>query len=587
MRLPSTLSVAILLALWSHPAVTAAPADELKQLLEEAWQHDLREDPLLATQAGDRRFNDRLPNVTIADIERRAAADRKFLERLEAIDRSQLDRENQINYDVFRRLRADGLREYELRGYLMPITNREGFHIFFADLPKQTPLDTVQDYENYLSRLNAFRVYTDQHIELLREAVKQGYTLPAVVLRGFEKPIQSQITDDPTRSVLFDPFKKFPDRVPDADRVRLTESARQAIAENVVPAYRDFLEFMSEDYVPQARTQPGASALPNGREFYRHRVRQYTTLDLTPEAVHETGLAEVKRIRGEMEELIREIGFDGDFAKFVEHLRTDPAFYATTPEQLLKETSLVLKRMDGELPRLFKRLPRVPYGIREVPDYIAPITTTAYYMPSSGDGSRAGFYYVNTYDLKSRPLYEIEALSLHEAVPGHHLQIALQQELSELPPFRRFAGFTAFVEGWGLYSERLGLEVGFYEDPYQNFGRLSYEMWRACRLVVDTGIHYLGWTREQAIQFMADNSAMTLLNITNEVDRYIAWPGQALAYKTGELKIRQLRAEAEEKLGVNFDIREFHDVVLRSGAVPLDVLEANVRSYIETASSEH
>jgi len=316
-------------------------------------------------------------------------------------------------------------------------------------------------------------------------------------------------------------------------------------------------------------------------------VRQYTTLDLTPEAVHETGLAEVKRIRGEMEELIREIGFDGDFAKFVEHLRTDPAFYATTPEQLLKETSLVLKRMDGELPRLFKRLPRVPYGIREVPDYIAPITTTAYYMPSSGDGSRAGFYYVNTYDLKSRPLYEIEALSLHEAVPGHHLQIALQQELSELPPFRRFAGFTAFVEGWGLYSERLGLEVGFYEDPYQNFGRLSYEMWRACRLVVDTGIHYLGWTREQAIQFMADNSAMTLLNITNEVDRYIAWPGQALAYKTGELKIRQLRAEAEEKLGVNFDIREFHDVVLRSGAVPLDVLEANVRSYIETASSEH
>jgi len=545
----------------------------------------LREDPLLATQAGDRRYNDRLPSVSLADIERRAAADRKFLAQLEAIDRAQLNRQDQINYDVFSRLRSDGLREYELRAYLMPITNREGFHIFFADLPKQTPLDTLDDYENYLARLNAFPRYTDQHIELLREAVKQGYTLPAVVLRGFEKPIESQIVDDPTRSVLYEPFEKYADRVPESDRARLAEAGRKAIAEQVVPAYRTFLKFMSEEYVPKARTQPGASALPNGREFYRHRVRQFTTLDLTPEAVHETGLAEVKRIRGEMEELMREIGFQGGFAEFVQKLRTDPKFYAETPEELLQATSLVLKRMDGELPRLFKRLPRVPYGIREVPDYIAPITTTAYYMPSSGDGSRAGFYYVNTYDLKSRPLYEIEALSLHEAVPGHHLQIALQQELDNLPPFRRFAGFTAFVEGWGLYSERLGLEVGFYTDPYQNFGRLSYEMWRACRLVVDTGIHYLGWTREQAIQFMADNSAMTLLNITNEVDRYIAWPGQALAYKTGELKIRQLRAEAEETLGAKFDVREFHDVVLRDGAVPLDVLEVNVRAYIDAASA--
>ena len=545
----------------------------------------MREDPLLATQAGDRRYNDRLPSVSLADIERRAAADRKFLAQLEAIDRAQLNRQDQINYDVFSRLRSDGLREYELRAYLMPITNREGFHIFFADLPKQTPLDTLDDYENYLARLNAFPRYTDQHIELLREAVKQGYTLPAVVLRGFEKPIESQIVDDPTRSVLYEPFEKYADRVPESDRARLAEAGRKAIAEQVVPAYRTFLKFMSEEYVPKARTQPGASALPNGREFYRHRVRQFTTLDLTPEAVHETGLAEVKRIRGEMEELMREIGFQGGFAEFVQKLRTDPKFYAETPEELLQATSLVLKRMDGELPRLFKRLPRVPYGIREVPDYIAPITTTAYYMPSSGDGSRAGFYYVNTYDLKSRPLYEIEALSLHEAVPGHHLQIALQQELDNLPPFRRFAGFTAFVEGWGLYSERLGLEVGFYTDPYQNFGRLSYEMWRACRLVVDTGIHYLGWTREQAIQFMADNSAMTLLNITNEVDRYIAWPGQALAYKTGELKIRQLRAEAEETLGAKFDVREFHDVVLRDGAVPLDVLEVNVRAYIDAASA--
>jgi len=567
----------------ARTGVSATPKESLQQLLQDAWEHDLREDPLLATQAGDRRYNDKLPSVSLADIERRAAADRKFLERLAAIDRAQLDREVRINYDIFRRLREDGLREYELRGYLMPITNREGFHVFFADLPKQTPLATVEDYDHYIARLNAFQTYADQHIELLREAIKQGYTLPAIVLRGFEKPIAAHIVDDPARSVLYAPFTEFPERIPESERVRLADAGRQAISASVVPGYRAFLKFMTDEYVPEARTSLGAAALPNGRDYYQHRVRVFTTLDMSPEAVHETGLAEVKRIRAEMEEVIRSTGFEGDFAAFVQQLRSDPKFYAESPDQLLKEVSFVLKKMDGELPKLFKRLPRVPYGIRQVPDYIAPLTTTAYYMPSSGDGSRAGFYYVNTYDLKSRPLYEIEALSLHEAVPGHHLQIALQQELENLPPFRRFAGFTVFVEGWALYAERLGLETGFYTDPYQDFGRLSYEMWRALRLVVDTGIHYLGWTREQAIEFMAENSAMTLLNITNEVDRYIAWPGQALAYKTGELKIRQLRAHAEEQLGDKFDVREFHEAVLSSGAVPLDVLEQNVNEYIETA----
>jgi uncharacterized protein (DUF885 family) len=326
--------------------------------------------------------------------------------------------------------------------------------------------------------------------------------------------------------------------------------------------------------------------LPRGREFYRHRVRQFTTLDVEPQQIHDTGQAEVRRIKAEMEAVIREAGFKGDFNAFVEFLRHDPRFYAESPEQLLKEVSLVLKRMDGELPKLFKTLPRTPYGIREVPDFIAPRTTTAYYQPPAGDGSRAGFYYVNTHNLKGRPLYEIEALSLHEAVPGHHLQIALAQELNDVPPFRRFAGFTAFVEGWGLYAERLGLEVGFYRDPYRNFGRLSYEMWRACRLVVDTGMHYLGWTREQAITFMADNTALSLHNITAEVDRYIAWPGQAVAYKTGELKIRELRDLAEERLGDGFDVREFHDAVLASGAIPLSALEANVRMWIDRKGSK-
>jgi uncharacterized protein (DUF885 family) len=322
--------------------------------------------------------------------------------------------------------------------------------------------------------------------------------------------------------------------------------------------------------------------MPNGRAYYRFCVEKFTTLPLSPEEVHNTGLSEVHRILAEMDEIRKQVKFKGDFAAFLEHLRTDPKHYATTPEQLLKETSFTLKRMDGLLPQLFKTLPRTPYGIREVPAYIAPQTTSAYYMLPAGDGTKAGFYYVNTYQLNSRPLYGVQALSLHEAVPGHHLQLALQQEMQDTPEFRKFSRFTAFIEGWALYAERLGLEVGFYEDPYDDFGRLTYEIWRACRLVVDTGIHYLGWTREQAIQFMEENSGLSKHNIRAEVDRYIAWPGQALAYKIGELKIRELRKKAEQTLGDRFDIREFHDVVLRSGAIPLESLEHNVDEYIET-----
>jgi uncharacterized protein (DUF885 family) len=332
--------------------------------------------------------------------------------------------------------------------------------------------------------------------------------------------------------------------------------------------------------VPSARGSIGASALPDGRDFYRHRVRKYTTLDITPEEVHQTGLAEVARIRAEMQEIMRQVEFDGDFAEFVEYLRNEPKFYAETPEGLMKEAALILKRIDGKLPELFGRLPRMPYGLREIPAYIAPRTTSAYYQPPTGDGTRAGFYNLNTFNLKSRPLYALESLSLHEAVPGHHLQIALQQELEDLPNFRRFGGATAFVEGWALYAERLGLECGFYTDPYSDFGRLSMEMWRACRLVVDTGMHYLGWTREQAVEFMAANSAESIHNIEAEIDRYIGWPGQALAYKIGELKIRELRARAEAELGEKFDVRAFHDAVLGGGSVPLDVLEQQIEAWI-------
>ena len=573
----------ILTALFASSGAAAqeSASTQLERLFADAWEFTLQENPLFATRVGDRRFNDRLPTVSVDDYQRRLDAQKRFLERLDQIDPSALSKPARTDYDIFKRLTADAISELEFKTYLIPITNRSGFHVSFPQLPRQVPLRTEEDYENYIARLNAFETYARQHIDLLRLGVQEGYVLPRIVLVGWEDAIESHIVDDPTQSLLYAPFERFPERVSGADQERLRAAGLAAIERSVVPGYRAFAEFMRDEYFPAAREAIGASELPNGRAFYEHRIRRYTTLDdRTPQQVHEIGLAEVERIRGEMIEVIVDVGFEGSFDEFVEFLRTDDRFYVDSPEELMEKVARVLKRMDGELPGIFKTLPRMPYGIRPVPDFIAPKTTTAYYNRPAGDGTQAGFYYVNTYDLRSRPLYEIEALSRHEAVPGHHLQIALQQELEGLPSFRRFAGFTAFVEGWGLYAERLGLEVGFYEDPYSNFGRLTYEMWRALRLVVDPGMHYLGWSRQQAIDFMAENSALSIHNITTEVDRYIAWPGQAVAYKTGELKIRELRARAERELGDRFDVREFHDVVLGGGAVPLSVLEENVEEYI-------
>lgn len=561
-------------------------AEQLQQLVEDAWEFRLSESPLLATSVGDHRANNRLDSVTIADFQRRAEKSAGFLSRLEAINRQQLDALGQVNHAVLKRSLQDGLAEHQHKTYLMPISNRSGFHISFPELRREVPLVTTVDFENYIARLAAFGDYADEHIQVLREGVRQGYTQPAVIMEGMQEAIEAHIVDDPTRSLLYEPLEEIPATVPGGEHARLQATAKEAIESSLVPGYERFLNFVNKEYLPNCRGDVAARSLPDGRDFYRHRVRQFTTLDdATPEAVHQRGLAEVKRIRGEMDEIIKRVGFDGDFAAFVQHLRDEPKFYAETPEELLQGCSHILKRIDGELPKLFGRLPRMPYGLRPVPDYIAPKTTTAYYQRPAGDQTRAGFYYLNTYDLPSRPLYMLEALSLHEAVPGHHLQIALQQELEDLPEFRKFGGFTAFVEGWALYSERLGLEVGFYEDPYSDFGRLSMEIWRACRLVVDTGIHYLGWTRQEAIDYMSENSAMSLHNIRAEVDRYIGWPGQALAYKTGELHIRELRAMAENELAEDFDVREFHDAVLGSGAVPLEVLEEIVCNYVEKAKA--
>jgi uncharacterized protein (DUF885 family) len=590
MKLHIWVPLTVLLTLIANPFASDATAQsrasrELAELFEREWENRLEEDPLFATRVGDHRYDDELPSVSPGDFDRRLKDARDFLRRVQSIDREDLTQSERIDARLFEHLMRDRVAEYTFRSHLIPITNREGFHVEFPQLPEIMPLASVEDYENYISRLERFVEYAEQNIELMREGIDEGMTLPKVVLEGYEATLEPHIVEDPTESLLFAPFESFPDAIPAGERERLTRRGRKAVAESVVPGYRAFLDFMRDEYYPAARDEIAAVELPNGQAFYEHRVRHFTSLDLTPPEVHSVGLVEVRRIRQEMEQILGEVGFENDLHGFIQFLREDERFYVSDPEELLRRTSLILKRMDGRLPEMFKTLPRLPYGIREIPDYIAPKTTAAYYSPGAGDGSRAGYYNVNTYDLASRPLYQIEALSFHEAVPGHHLQIALQQEIETLPPFRRFAGFTAFVEGWALYAERLGKEVGFYTDPYAEFGRLSYEMWRACRLVVDPGIHYIGWTRQQAIDFMAENTALSLHNIEAEVDRYIAWPGQAVAYKMGELKIRDLRRRAESQLEDRFNLREFHDVVLMDGAVPLDVLEQNVDAYIERVKS--
>jgi uncharacterized protein (DUF885 family) len=581
--------LACLVAINARHAAAAEPAanEQFAALLHDAWEFRLREDPLFATETGDHRYDDKLPKVSLADEKRRNAAQREFLARLRKIDRESLSAANRVNYDIFARVLRENIQEHAFQTYLMPISDRWGFHIDFPELPRNMPLTTTRDYENYIARLRGFSDYATGHMELMREGVRKLMTVPSVIMQRYNEPLEAQIVEDPEKSLLYGPFQKLPPSMAKKDRERLQSAARKAIAESVVPGYRKFLKFMKEEYVPNCRGTIAASALPNGRDYYRFCVAKYTTLDdRTPEQIHAIGKEEVARIRGEMDAIIKDLKFDGDFAKFTDNLRTNPKFYAKSAEELQKEVSFILKRIDGQLPTLFGRLPRMPYGVRQVPDYIAPQTMFAYYQGPTGDGRRAGFFYINTYNLPSRPTYMLEALSLHEAVPGHHLQIALQQELADLPEFRKYSNFTAFIEGWGLYSERLGLEAGFYKDPYSNFGRLTMEIWRACRLVVDTGIHHLGWTREQAIEYMRANSAMPLHDIRSEVDRYIGWPGQALAYKTGEMKIRQLRKEAESQLGEKFDVRAFHDVVLGGGAVPLGVLEKNVQAWIADSKSK-
>jgi uncharacterized protein (DUF885 family) len=573
------------LSLFLTGIAVADEAAKLHALFDKTWETQLREDPLFATSVGRHEYDDRLPSVTPADLERRYAQAKAALAELDAIDRSKLSPVDVVNADVFRAQLRDAIGDYELGDAQLPFNADSGFHTEFSRLPQNVPLLTTKDYENYIARLNAWPRYVREQIANMRTGLERGMTISRATLDGYDATMAAHVVDDPAKSVFWTPFVSFPTTVPEADRARLREAGRTAITSGAIAGYRELLTFFRNEYLPGARTSLGASELPNGRAYYALKIREFTTLELTPEEIHTIGLAEVERISKEMNAVMKEAGFEGDFAAFLQFLRTDRRFYAKTPEELLSRASRIAKRIDGKLPSLFKTLPRLPYTVEPVPDSIAPKYTSGRYVGAPEGSTQPGIYWVNTYMLESRPLYNLPALTLHESVPGHHLQIALSRELADLPNFRRYSYISSFGEGWGLYCEWLGIEAGIYNDPYENFGRLTYEMWRACRLVVDTGIHAKGWTRQQAIDYMATRTALPLHEVTTEVDRYISWPAQALAYKLGELKIKELRKRAEAKLGTKFDVRAFHDVVLGSGSVPLGVLEANVDAWIARASA--
>ena len=554
---------------------------KLSAIFDEEWEWSLKDDPTRATREGDYRYNDRLAETGLDAIKRRQQHDVEVLDKLEDIDCSKLSEADQLNYDLFLEQRKLKIEGHKYPGYLMPIHQRGGPQSRLVSLPEISPFRNLKDYEDYISRLNQIPSVLGGTTELMREGLKQGVTPCEVPVRRVADQIITHVVTKAEDSLFFKPFTAFPESIPEAERERLTSLGSEAITGKVVPTFRDLLVFWQNEYYPNCRSTHGWLALPNGKEWYKYLVKRMTTTDLTPEEIHEIGLREVERIRAEMDKVIEQSGFDGGFEEFVEFLRSDPQFYYTDKEDLITGYRDINKRVDTELPRLFRTMPRLTFGVKEIPAFTAPSQTTAYYSPGSLEAGLSGTFNVNTYMLDTRPKWEMEPLSIHEAVPGHHFQISLAQELSDLPRWRRHVSYTAFVEGWALYSESLGEEMGFYNTPYTKFGQLTYQVWRAIRLVVDTGIHYYGWDRQRAIDYFKANSAKTEHDIAQEIDRYMTAPAQPLAYKIGELKMTELRRFAEQELGDDFDIREFHDEILLDGALPLDILDRKIRSYVE------
>jgi uncharacterized protein (DUF885 family) len=562
----------------------AAPADDLHALIEEHYQWLLRENPVSATRLGVRDYDNRLRDISPAARDRRAREAQAFLGRLQRIPEESLSDEDRVNRAILIRDLAEQVEGNRFPQRDMLFTTYYGWHQEFAGLADDVPLRNRADFESYLTRLAAYPQLNRAALDMTANAVRGGYVLPCSVLTNYEGTISGVITQDVTQSRFYTPFtRERPSSIPAPEWAAMQVRARTLITSVVNPEYRRHAEYFRTEYLPRCARTDSVSAQRGGADYYRFLARSFTTTDLTPQQIHAIGMREVERIRREMDQVAREAGHPTRQA-FIQALRTDPRYYATTPEQLLRESAYVTRIIDGHLPRLFGRLPRLPYTLRPIPAEIAPGTTTAYYGPGSPEAGIAGTYWVNTSKLDQRPLWEIPALSAHEAAPGHHLQIALQQEL-ELAPFRRnFTSYTAFTEGWGLYAESLGREMGLYDTPEKRMGELSYQMWRASRLVVDTGIHAMGWDKARAVAFMTENTALSAANIDAEVNRYISWPGQALGYMIGRLKILELRQRAERALGDQFDIRQFHDAVLRNGSVPLDVLEAEIDRWIATVS---
>jgi len=557
-----------------------------KSLYEKEWAFRLKEYPRLAREMGAEETAHRLTRVAREDQDRRYAFYTGLETELETVSCERLERVECINYRIFRNQVRQFIEDHEHRAYLIPFNSDWGFYMSLARLPQETDFTDFDSYAGYLATLEELPLVMDQYIGLMREGLAVGMTQPRAVLDGRDAPIKAQVVGSAEESPFFRPFIDLPETDDTKAREALLDKARRVVMEGVVPAYERLLAFFHEEYLPGARTTLGASALPGGKAFYQSQIRRYATVDLSPAEIHDIGLSEVRRIRAEMQEIIEQLGFDGSFADFIEFLRTDPQFYATTAKQLLAEASYVTKKVDGRLPQFFGRLPRQPYGVAPVPEDIAPFYTAGRYAGAPQDALRGGYYWVNTYDLKSRPLYALPALSLHEAAPGHHLQAALALEQDEQPDFRRYDYISAYGEGWALYAEKLGVEMEIYETPYEDFGRLTYEMWRACRLVIDTGIHAMGWSREQAQEYLAGNTALSIHEVTTEVDRYISWPAQALSYKLGEYTIWQLRRSAESRLGPDFDLRAFHDFILALGSVPLDILQDEVGRWTQDQASD-
>ncbi|MEZ5306426.1 MAG: DUF885 domain-containing protein [Pyrinomonadaceae bacterium] len=572
----------LFLGLFSIPLVAQPSAVEVKklnELFDSEWERGLSNNPERATYLGDERWNDRWTDVSLDSIEKRHQEDLETLKKIKEIDENALSESDRLNLTLFRKQYENRIERYRFKEFLLPINQQGGIQTA-QSATRFMKLESIKQYEDWLSRMNSFDRKMDQVLALMREGKRLGIMLPKVVLSRVPTQIKAQIVEDPEKSPWFEPFGKIPASFADGERERLQESAKEAIRAKIVPSYSRLYKYFTEEYLPAAYPKVGVWQHPDGAEYYAFLARSFTTTSMSPEEIHQKGLSEVSRIRAEMEKIKSSVGFKGSLKEFFAYLRTDEKFFFKTPEELLTAYRATAKRIDPLVPRVVKTLPRTPYGVIPIPDQIAPDTTTAYYNPPAADGSRPGYYSVNLYKPETRPKWEMMALTIHEAVPGHHLQIAIQQELGELPKFRRFGGFTAFTEGWGLYSESLGEDMGLYEDPYDKFGQLTYEMWRAVRLVVDTGMHYYKWDREKAIEFFRDNAAKTDQDIVNEIDRYISDPGQALAYKIGELKMQELRTRAEKRLGSRFDLREFNDAILKNGAVPLDVLETKIEEFI-------